>query len=244
MFRNAISHPIETDCTQGFTNLRLLLKSICLRRTKDLLRLPEPISIEYKLQLSPAEIAQYANIGEEFKQTIDAAVSCRNTTEAYQGILQALLRLRLLCNNGTIEHSANIKSECTDPEDMLALLQQGDQAICAYCRCEIRTISDIEPDAGRFTECWHLLCVNCMTQYRQEFESNRGEEAPQCPICGLCFKDTQRMAKPWPNQETNIRWAAWEGHSSKLTALTRDVEQHRFVAKRSFFLLVFLYCGG
>ena len=239
-FRNAIVHPIETNCKQGFKNLHLLLKSICLRRTKDLLCLPEPIQVEYKLRLSSAEMTQYANVGEEFKQAIDAAVSCRNTTEAYQGILQALLRLRLLCNHGTIEPSANLRKGTTDPEDMLAILQQSDKAICAYCHCQIRTITDFEPQAGRFTECLHLLCVNCMAQYRDDCE-NGEEDNAQCHICGLRLKHTQPMAKSLPNAETENHMAAVEGYSSKLTALTTDIEKNRFGTKRLLVFFPFLH---
>jgi hypothetical protein len=95
------------------------------------------------------------------------------------------------------------------------------------------------PQAGSFTECLHLLCGNCMAGYRQDCENNKEDNA-QCPICGLHFKHTQPMAKPWPNAETKNLGAAVEGHSSKLTALIRDIEEHRYRAKRMQIFFSFL----
>ncbi|KAL1967714.1 hypothetical protein VTN77DRAFT_2971 [Rasamsonia byssochlamydoides] len=61
-FRNHIVRLIESGKAIGFTNLRALLKSICLRRTKALLHLSEPEIVEYVLELSPEEDEQYRRI--------------------------------------------------------------------------------------------------------------------------------------------------------------------------------------
>ncbi|KAH0562511.1 hypothetical protein GP486_002803 [Trichoglossum hirsutum] len=129
-FRGHIIHPIECGRPSGFSNLRSLLRCICLRRTKELLELPQPQSFQYLLELSPAEQDEYANIGEAHRQAIDHAVSGHKTPEAYQGVLQALLRLRLLCNHGLLAQrlQATAAGVPEDPDVALSLLQQSDQA--------------------------------------------------------------------------------------------------------------------
>lgn len=163
-FRDLIVKPIESGTAGGFDNLRTLLKSICLRRTKDLLNFPRLEEINHKLELSSAEKEMYHNIAEVSKQTIDDIISGRKAIEEYSGILQTIMRLRLLCNHGTFDNMFQ-KSGITDipdSEETLGLLQQADNAICAICSCDITSVNNPEglnPD--HFTACSHLLCDGC-----------------------------------------------------------------------------------
>ena len=83
LFRDHIINPIESGRADGSSNLRSLLKCICLRRRKELLKLPTPQSFQYSLKLSAAEQVEYANIGETHRQAIDDAVNGITLTEAY-----------------------------------------------------------------------------------------------------------------------------------------------------------------
>jgi SWI/SNF-related matrix-associated actin-dependent regulator of chromatin subfamily A3 len=102
-FRHHIVRPIESGDPTGFLNLRLLLGSVSLRRSKDILHLPESELIEYKLDLSPAEDMEYHRIGELSRQVIDDVISGSEPANASRGILEAILQLRILCNHGTFE---------------------------------------------------------------------------------------------------------------------------------------------
>jgi len=71
--------------------------------------------------LAGVEGAAFANIGETYRQEIDMAMSGRKTASAYNGIVQALLRLRLLCNYGTYKQLLQDLGSAlpSDPEEAL-----------------------------------------------------------------------------------------------------------------------------
>ena len=77
------------------------MKSICLRRTKATLNLPDLAETEVLLDLSGEERTQYALVLKESKEAIDASISNRAIKKAYNGLFHAILRLRLLCDHGT-----------------------------------------------------------------------------------------------------------------------------------------------
>jgi SWI/SNF-related matrix-associated actin-dependent regulator of chromatin subfamily A3 len=91
----------------------------------ELLQLSEPVTCLQRPNLASAEDDAYAHMGEIYRQEIDRAVSGCKTVEAYNGILQALLRFRLLCNHGTYEHHSREygATSSSDPEEALTLLQ-------------------------------------------------------------------------------------------------------------------------
>jgi SWI/SNF-related matrix-associated actin-dependent regulator of chromatin subfamily A3 len=138
--------PIESGELGGFNNLRTLLKSVCLRRTRDILLFPEQEEIIYELELSPIEKEMYHSISESSKQAIDDVVSGRKTMEAYNGILQAIMQLRLLCNHGTFDHMVRKSGVMgsLDLDETLASLQQTDDAICTICSCDVTSVNNPE----------------------------------------------------------------------------------------------------
>lgn len=85
-FRSSTANPIEQGDDQAVSKLRSLLKCICLRRTRDLLHLPEPNQQVQHLELSAEEREEYRNIAAIHKQAIDDAVSGNNAGQAYQGL--------------------------------------------------------------------------------------------------------------------------------------------------------------
>ena len=96
-FRRHISTPVLRNTNKRFANLSKLLEAICLRRTKAILKLPEP-AVETKcLKFSAAEQEQYCDYADACKQAIDQAVSGRSFKKANQQVIQALLGLRLFC---------------------------------------------------------------------------------------------------------------------------------------------------
>jgi hypothetical protein len=207
-----------------------------LRRTNKIFQLSEPIARLYELNLAAVEDAAYANIGETYRQEIDRAVSGRKTAEAYSGILQALLRLRLLCNHGTYEHlSQNLGSTLpSDPEEALTFLQQSDHASCAYCSCDVNVIGKPNPQSAEFTVCSHLLCSECLPQYEADLKETRVGKNAQCPLCENVIvgsfikanKKTGRKRAPVgpvsPGSLTSFNLN--EGYSTKFSALLQDVE--------------------
>ncbi|EAT84988.1 hypothetical protein SNOG_07522 [Parastagonospora nodorum SN15] len=75
LFRKQITTPVVSNVSGRFTNLRRLLEAICLRRTKALLNLPEPVTETELLELSAPESTMYRDFGDLCKRAINLAVS-------------------------------------------------------------------------------------------------------------------------------------------------------------------------
>jgi hypothetical protein len=183
-FRSYFVTPIETGRRQGFDNLRSLLKCICIRRTKDLLQIPEPQTVEYKLHLSHSEHSLYSQVGESYRKAIDDAVSgrSRKVPEAYRSIFQALLKLRILCNHGMLE-PVRITSVIDAYDESLTPLQVYTTS-CAYCDEDV-IYNGVEGGsiAGRLPACSHFVCEECIQQYQEDLAMlDEGFEIA-CPLC-------------------------------------------------------------
>ncbi|EPE30717.1 P-loop containing nucleoside triphosphate hydrolase [Glarea lozoyensis ATCC 20868] len=236
-FRNYIISPIETGNACGFLRLRLLLKSLCLRRTNERLQLPEPIIHVCRLNLASAEDAAYTLIGDTYRQEIDKAVSGQKTVEAYNSILQALLRLRLLCNHGTYQHLSQTFGVAlpSDTEEALMFLQQSDNACCAYCSCDITVIGKPnDPQSAEFTVCSHLICCECLPQYEADLKEARVGKKAQCPLCEKVIVGSFLASKEKRGPKKAPLWsvsppplASFDvngGYSTKLSTLLQDIE--------------------
>jgi hypothetical protein len=180
------------------------------------------------LDLSSTEEQHYAISRQESMIAIDDAVSNEATAKAYQSILQAILKLRLICNHGTFEQASDRRSENSipsDPDEALALLQQGGEATCAYCSCEIVSLRTENLASGFLTVCSHLLCPECLPRYEGGLTKPDGNGF-HCPLCqqliGLNYLATtdHRDALAPPNPP----FLHQEGYSTKIFSLVKDLE--------------------
>jgi SWI/SNF-related matrix-associated actin-dependent regulator of chromatin subfamily A3 len=102
-FRKHVIHPLMKGTGAGSESLRLLLDSICLRRSKNLLDLPD-INVEDRvLEFSEAEREQYLSAELAMSKAIKHQVNLESTKKRYFGIFQLEMRLRRLCNHGTFQ---------------------------------------------------------------------------------------------------------------------------------------------
>lgn len=136
---------------------------ICLRRTRVLLDIPNSKNQTVVLSLSSEERNLYAQIIDDTARKIDDCISSRSITKAYSGIFGAILRLRLLCNNGTQQN--------TDPPSEVELYCAEDQiaedgvAACPVCGSEIN-VSDARDQVSPGTSPQRpieLLCSTCLS---------------------------------------------------------------------------------
>lgn len=74
-FRHHISEPLLREPEAGDLNLRLLLGSVCLRRTRALLDLPDAKEETFTTSLSTEEKALYSEIIEDSRRAIDDSIS-------------------------------------------------------------------------------------------------------------------------------------------------------------------------
>ncbi|KAJ5660825.1 uncharacterized protein N7484_000197 [Penicillium longicatenatum] len=217
-FRKLISSPISLNVKDRFNNLQTLLRSICIRRTRELLNIPEPIEIRKPLTMAPAECEQYRELFLRCKMRIEMVVSGHRKGRFNSTILELFLALRLFCNNGKAEEGAP-----KDMDEALSLLQQQDQDHCVYCGCTILHLSEApETDGGiMIPTCSHIVCHGCLIQYTMENQ--------QCPSCGPSTiqsqtTDATRYQLARPLGEPTAR--PFAHYSTKLRALLFDIMQN------------------
>ncbi|XP_014559860.1 hypothetical protein COCVIDRAFT_23799 [Bipolaris victoriae FI3] len=85
-------------CLTELERMPTFRNTICLRRTRDILDLPQPIACLQLIKLSDYERHQYNDLYQHYKKQVEMEVSengrCASIT------LQSIHELRLFCNNG------------------------------------------------------------------------------------------------------------------------------------------------
>lgn len=229
-FHKFIASPATSSSSKDrFKNLRTLLETICLRRTREILPLKHPVTHVREVSLTNSERQEYNNLIQEGKTQLDMITSGYSKRKVSSVVLQSILKLRLFCNNGrSIDNQQfEITGLPSDPDEALAYLQQHDRNICAVCSVTIYSIDNSDKtDGGRFIfSCCHLFCRTCMPQYRSR-------KSP-CPAC----KDEGELQLPGvratQNQQTGTGTSGPTGgarpideYPSKLLYLLADIRQH------------------
>ena len=234
-FRKYIVEPVLTDSEAGRRSLRLLLRSICLRRTRILLEIPAAKDETVALTLSTEERSLYSQIIEDTKRKIDDCISSTSIAKAYSSIFQAILRLRLLCNQGTHQLLDS------KPEDQDGLVEvgyvEGGILACQFCSCEIIASdaqSDISPGASPQNSL-RLLCPACLSP--TDFDVTGNQKKPTTSQNGKLIQMTD-FGSPQPSGEDRASSASLRAtlspqrHSSKMSALVSNLQMHKLNNKR------------
>ncbi len=160
-FRTCIIAPTSPDRGSQFQNLQILLKTICLRRTKEILGLPEPIVHPQALVFSAQERHQYDELYENYRKHVQMAVS--GVSKVASTTLQSIHELRLFCNNGPRKTQNGLRES---DDETLSYLQQLEQNMCGKCSLPIYCIDPVgERNGGMFiSPCKHLVCHSCLPQ--------------------------------------------------------------------------------
>ncbi|EUC42633.1 hypothetical protein COCMIDRAFT_103006 [Bipolaris oryzae ATCC 44560] len=226
-FRKHISTPILSKANNRFGNLSRLLEAICLRRTRLILKQPEPVVETKLLQFSTEEQTQYEDYAARCKHYIDLAVSGHSFKKANQQVIQAILGLRLFCNDG--ERSLAKRSSAfglpTSPEEALSLLQTSSDAVCIQCGCEITAMyQGDDKSSGVLTVCDHLICGECLPDFEADLDKNSEDGRSCCPVCGLRAERLSFVVVPSSDLEnsTDLRNTVWP---TKLRAVLDSVQQ-------------------
>ncbi|TVY27092.1 DNA repair protein RAD5A [Lachnellula hyalina] len=242
-FRKHIISPLVKGTEQGMNNIRLLLDSICLRRTQKLLHLPEVSDEDRYIEFTASEKSLYSNTQAEMIKAIKQHDSHDRNTKGYFGIFQLQLQLRRLCNHGTFQRSfSHISAEGAsfDPEEALALLKERGEGKCAYCNTHVTGLKDIEDIvSGKFTVCGHLLCSGCLPRFEEGLKT--GKSTSRCPLClrdisrKFLASDEEIAEGAGSNLKTELRYFEERGVSSKLSSLVMDLKQNTTEGKSIVF---------
>ncbi|TVY78219.1 DNA repair protein RAD5A [Lachnellula suecica] len=248
-FRKYISSPLVKGADQGLENIRLLLDSICLRRTNKLLHLPEVFDEDRIIEFSALETSLYAATQGEMIKAIKQHDSQARNAKGYFGIFQLQLQLRRLCNHGTFQKSfSRISGDevAFDPEEAFAHLQKRGDAKCSYCTNVVTGLKDIEEKVGGiFTICGHLLCASCIPRYEAGLKTS--DSNFRCPLClrtitkDFLVKEKGATVENASEPRAKSNYFEESGISSKLSALIGDLKGNATEGKRQALLTFMLW---
>ncbi|KAI1410434.1 SNF2 family N-terminal domain-containing protein [Hypoxylon sp. FL1857] len=204
----------------NFEKLRLLLGSICLRRSTSVLSLLGVTFTTSRPELSPEEREAYNGLALACKRSIDEAVSLENTHKPTQKhILEALLKMRIFCNLG-LGMAVDGKETANQLDETLKISQQSRLVSCSYCSSYF---GEIEEEASHnLTPGDDLICAECAPRQHHGLEKT----LPNCPP--VCDPDNDNQdEEPITAKENHRSHSATppEEYPSKLGALLENVRQ-------------------
>ncbi|ETS04710.1 hypothetical protein M419DRAFT_73008 [Trichoderma reesei RUT C-30] len=223
-FRRWIELPFEQnmeDSTVVKNRLIMLIEALCLRRTKDIVHLPQLQERLRKLEFSPEEREQYENTKNILYRMIRYQVGEVEKSSKF-GLFQAHLQMRLLCNHGTFQqpfswHRRNYRAQC---KAVVSELGQSSEISCDGCKQRMPVLGSSQLSDGFHEQCSHILCFECMEQ-----SNSRGErgEARHCPLCTRVRQATTEDG--WTTYSGDeATYFSNNGHATKMKALIEDVK--------------------
>ncbi|KAF5637162.1 SNF2 family domain protein [Fusarium sp. NRRL 52700] len=229
-FRKHIILPFSDDVTAALKKVALLLDSICLRRTQELLYLPQVSERHHYIELQESERRQYDRTLEDMACIIKGRASIASEKRNGFGIFQAQLQLRLLCNHGTFQKPFRIndhRDKKAEREDFLYSLGGNAQITCSLCGIPIPAFDLLGVSDSYSHPCGHKLCQECILQNDEAggaFPENSFLTRP-CPLCKSTIEtshcpDIQSFPEELDDDHFNR-----EGYSSKMNALIQDLEK-------------------
>lgn len=131
-FRNHILKPLCGDGKDRCRNLGALLAAICLRRGSGCLDLPNEVKELVDVDQTPEEdterIRAVAECRRKMEDVMGLAGGRSEAPKKYNVMFAAMMRLRLLCNNGTFRRAATADNAGDQPR-----AEDPDSGLCEQC---------------------------------------------------------------------------------------------------------------
>ena len=216
-FRRYIIAPTTSNSRNRYRNLQTLLQTVCLRRTKEVLGLPEVVPEERLIRLSDRERREYDKLFGRSGSLVQMAAS-GHRSKISATVLHCIHELRLFCNNGSRRTGREMAE--TDDE-LLSELQQQSLNNCAICSGPIYSIDQNGVSYGGIfiSSCKHLVCNSCLPQcYKRRGDCvlcSRGD-VPKRPYDGM-------PALYFADENGDLLERSLEEYPSKLQALLNDL---------------------
>lgn len=182
-FNHHILKSLKRNPTQGIQNLRLLVQSTSLRRTKasvlgDLQLTPRVVRIE-EVQLNSEERRLYNTLNQNLSRVLHCTPMSRGTTKSSGSIFQTILRLRQCCNHGRHLLPADtltLFDENTGAEQSAKALL-GEMGACDSCGQE--ALDGHLTEVANFSlACEHRFCLTCMEEIQKDGNSLGSQDCP------------------------------------------------------------------
>ena len=227
MFRRFVVIPYnEADArrAEAIRNLTLLLDSMCLRRCRDLLYLPELRTQDRLLYFSDKERSQYNTTMGMMNRSLRQS-SPKHHSKNIFGMFQIQLQLRLLCNHGTYQQifSWNRRNRQDEREDALCSVGESGQVRCSACCQPMPLLGSINASETVKEGCRHIFCSECSGE-----NEDASVETHECPLCLM-------IGGPLPKLDDNRNsYLRQDGFSTKIIAVMEDIKQDLWATKRLF----------
>ncbi|KAF0328442.1 DNA repair and recombination protein rad5c [Colletotrichum asianum] len=186
-FRRYIELPFEQneeDPHKVKERLITLLDSLCLRRTKELLRLPGLKEVTKELEFTAEERDQYDNTKKILMRTIKQKVGEVEKSSKF-GLFQANLQLRILCNHGTYQKPFSWHRRAyrlDEREAVVSALGQSAEITCDGCHQPMPVLGSSRLRNEFEEQCAHVFCSECLDQSTYS-AGTASPQARHCPVC-------------------------------------------------------------
>ncbi|RIA91205.1 SNF2 family helicase [Glomus cerebriforme] len=223
-WNRVFNRPIKAGDIDAIERLKVLMKTVCLRRTKDMqfngrpiLSLPLINSFVHKVKFNAEEKKIYDEMEKDAKERFRKWKESNDIMKNYATILETLLRLRQICDHHKLcaervkeimEAHANVLD--INDENIISLVDALKVAIennedCCIC-LEALT-------APVVTRCKHVFDRDCI-------EKVIDNDKHSCPMCRRPVQKDQ-LIESQPEQDEEIGNIITSGYkpSSKITAL-------------------------
>ena len=237
VFRKFIVTPFNESSQRravASNRLRILLDSLCLRRTKEVLNLPGQEEIPRFINFSREERQQYDTTKDSMNRAIRQ--QCGESFRRHDfGLFQTILQLRIVCNHGTFQDPFNWAKQRNrdfEREVVADMLSGSGRVTCSSCGqpMEVHGNGSLY---RTYDECVHVCCFECLTS-SPHGDLDTSELAEACPLC----KDSGIISKMSKGRRSENNTSFREdyfragGFSSKMTAMVHDVSKDVRTTKR------------
>lgn len=231
-FKKSIAFPFDEGGKRrelAIKRFTLLLDSVCLRRTKDLLHLPDQQNYVHNIVLSPEERSQYDQTSNIMFRAVRNQAEILDQTSTL-GMFQIQLQLRILCNHGTWQQPFSWNRRklhlLDEREAVEASLGRDGEATCSGCR-QTLPLFGTGADFRRYADCRHILCSECVVQSISEED----DTSVECPMCSSLWGPARQGQRTKQSSQEDTYFRA-DGKSSKMEALMCDVIRNVDKTKR------------
>ncbi|KAF7526827.1 hypothetical protein G7054_g10639 [Neopestalotiopsis clavispora] len=239
-FRSSIVIPYEQK-EDGIATKRLVLlnDSLCLRRTRELIDLPE-LNEEVKfLNFNEDERKQYENTKKVLVRNLKQRVGEHEQTSKF-GLFQVQLQLRILSNHGTFQKPFSWKNSQRDVNEAILSSAAGNAQInCSGCHYPMPVLATNKVYNKFVEDCKHVLCYECLDEAASSQKIDAGQK--HCPLCNtpqaIAAKSSSRSHNNATRRGENGElddsdYFNGNGHSTKMKELIRDVQNDLENTKR------------
>lgn len=199
-----------------FVNLRLILSTICLRRSQGIVPHKGHTEEYIRPEFSAKEWREYNTLMHDFRTGNLLAMSGQKHPGGSHHMTEALLRMRMFCNNGSRWTGSAPGPSCIQrPDELLSLLEQRDQAFCQICTLDVTSVGQIDDhDTGYVTPCWLMVCGTCTADFLEKHS---------CRVC------SQQREGQLADDPVEVDFSGSESEPTKIAYLVRDVRKHYYL---------------